>query len=279
MSPFFKVGVAVLGLLLLCSAAAPISHAQSRSQPYVLQMNTSGSYLGVTMDDVTSENMAKYKLGSEKGVIVRSVQNGSPAEDAKLQKDDVILEFGGNPVWSSNQFSRLVSETPQGRKVDMVVSRDGKRITVTAKIGSRGATDRSYDRNVLPRDFMDRLFPFQSPGGREDRPSEPAQKPRLGISLQPVTDQLGESWKVPGKKGALVASVVEGSPASGKLEAGDVVIRADEKEIKEPDDLIQAVNEKSEGALVLKVIRDKKEITVTVTLPALPAEEGGGLKL
>jgi len=277
MSSFARFGFGAMALVLVCGAATPTSHAQSR--PYVLQMNTSGAYLGIQMDDVTAANMSQYKLSSEKGVIVRSVQSGSPAEDAKLQQDDVILEFGGYPVWSSSQFSRLVEETPPGRKVDLVVSRDGKRINLTAKVGTRGGGDRSFDRNVFPRDFMDRMFPFNSPGEREGILSEPAGKPRLGITLQHVTEQLGAAWGVPGKRGALVASVQEGSVAAGKLNPGDVVIRADNREIKEPEDLIQVVNEKSEGSLSLKVIRDKKEITVTVTLPPLPAGEGRGLKL
>ncbi len=134
---------------------------------------------------------------------------------------------------------------------------------------------------ILPND-MDRFFrnfpsrPLDQPGGGSN---EPAGKPRLGVMLQPLTDQLGERLGVPGKKGALIASVQEGSASAGKLEPLDVVIRADSKEIRDPEDLIQAVNDKSSGSLTLKVIRDKKEITVVVTLPALPAGEGKGLKL
>jgi S1-C subfamily serine protease len=84
---------------------------------------------------------------------------------------------------------------------------------------------------------------------------------------------------VTGKKGALITSVQDGTPGAGKLKLLDVVIRADSKDIKDPEDLIQAVNDKSEGSLTLKVIRDKKEITVVVTLPAPPADEEKGIKL
>jgi serine protease Do len=284
MSSFVKLGSAVFAVLLVCGLALPTSHAQqSRQSPMMFQLNPSGAYLGIEMDDVTASNMAKYKLSSEKGVIVRSVQKRSPAEDAKLQEDDVIIEYGGSAVWSAAQLARLVQETPSGRKVDLVVSRDGKRINVTAQIGTREGRRSENRFEVLPGDQLGQLFrDFQFRNRldpREGGTRESARKPRLGVTLMQLTDQLGERLGVPGKRGALVSSVLDGSPAAGKLQPEDVVIKADSKEIREPDDLIQAVNDKAEGALSLKVIRDKKEINVIVTLPALPAEEGKGIKL
>ncbi len=276
MSSFGKFGYAVLAIFLASGIALPGCQAQTRSLPYVLQMNSSGAYLGIQMDDITAANMSKYKLSSEKGVIVRSVQRRSPAEDAKLQEDDVILEYAGSPVWSAAQFSRLVQETPQGRKVDLTVSRDGKRINLTAQIGTQEVRQSSNRTDDNLQQFF-RMFP-EVPDTR-DRAEKPARKPRLGLSLLQLTDQLGESLGVPGKKGALISSVLDGSPSAGKLKAGDVIIRADAKEIKEPEDLIRIVNDKSDGSLSLVVIRDKKEITVVVSLPALPAEEGKGIKL
>jgi len=282
MSSFKRFGFAVVAFLLVCGVALPISYAQqSRSLPLVMQVNSSGSYLGIQMDDVTAANMSKYKLSSEKGVIVRSVQKRSPAEDAKLQEDDVILEYGGYQVWSASQFARLVEETPVGRKVDLVVSRDGKRITLAAQIGTHESRRSENPMEILPDDRSGQFFhnfPFRL-NPRDQDLKEPAQKPRLGMQLLPLTDQLAEHFGVPGKKGALISSVEEGSPAQGKLLSGDVITRADSKEIRDPEDLIRSVNEKSEGSLTLKVIRDKKDITVVINLPALPAEEGKGIKL
>lgn len=282
MSSFKRLGFAVVAFLLVCGVALPVSYAQqARSLPLVMQFNSSGSYLGIVMDDVTAANMSKYKLSSEKGVIVRSVEKRSPAEDARLQEDDVILEYGGFQVWSASQFARLVKETPVGRKVDLGVSRDGKRITLTAQIGTHESRRSENPMEILPDDRSGqffRNFPFRLNPGDQDL-KEPTQKPRLGVEILPLTDQLAEHFGVPGKKGALISSVHEGSPAQGKLLSGDVITRADSKEIRDPEDLIRIVNDKSEGSLTLKVIRDKKEITVVINLPALPAEAGKGIKL
>jgi len=73
---------------------------------------------------------------------------------------------------------------------------------------------------------------------------------------------------VPGKKGVLVASVVEGSPGAGKLRSGDVITSVDGKAVDDPDEFAGLIRAKAEGAINLKVIRDKKEISVVVNLPA-----------
>jgi serine protease Do len=277
MSSLAKFGIAILFVFLCSMAASPVSHAQSGPYPNLVQLNVAeGGYLGIQMDDVTAANMSKFKLITEKGVIVRSVVKGTPAEKAGLHEDDVILEYAGTQVWSSAQFTRLVQETPPGRKVDLGVSRDGKRVSLTAEIGKKdeGRPENSY------RDLL-RVFPERPLDRREPLviPAEPAGKPRLGLTLQPLSDQLAQFMGVPGKKGVLVSSVLEGSPAAGKIKAGDVIIAADGKEIREPEELTRMVRDKAEGALALKIIRDKKEISVDVSLPTLPAGEGRGLKL
>jgi len=61
---------------------------------------------------------------------------------------------------------------------------------------------------------------------------------------------------------------VPGSPAAGRLKAGDVIIRADDEDIEDPDDLIQFIREKTEERIDLKVIRNRSEIIVAIELPA-----------
>jgi S1-C subfamily serine protease len=127
---------------------------------------------------------------------------------------------------------------------------------------------------IIPRDFFgqDRLFPqYEAPN--------PAviQKPRLGVTLQPLTDQLADYFGVPGKKGALVSSVASDSPSAGKLRSGDVIIAAGDREITSPEELSSFITDRGEGNVTLKVIRDKKEISLVVNLPS--ANRGSGFKL
>jgi serine protease Do len=273
-----------IGLVWFLAAFAAVSTtaAQSRQPGRVLRLEstpgTSGAFLGIQMEDVTASNMGNYKLGAERGVIVRAVEKGSPAEGAKLQENDVILEYCGIPVISAMQFSHLVNETPPDRTVDLVVSRDGKKMNFSVKLGKR--EDNLQSENL--RDWS-RRFDFQGPGGRtfQFRVPQPPQggmrvipqpgtqeKPRLGVTLQPLTDQMADFLGVSGKAGALVASVESGSAAASKLKAGDVIISVDGHRVGNPDDVSRVVEQKSGGKLDLKVIRDHKEISITVDIPA-----------
>jgi serine protease Do len=279
MNYFTKYRVVALMVILAGIQAIPLCYAQGDSFSKIFQVNSSGSYLGITMDDVNAANMSKYKLSAERGVIIRSVSKGSPAEAANLKEDDVILDYGGYPVWSSAQFRRLVEDTPAGRKVDLAVSRDGKRMNLSAKIENReGKRTENQFETPSPRGLFGqnpRSFQFQWPSNPDNSDSEEpsTRKPRLGITLQPLTEQLGEYMGVPGKKGALVASVSDGSASVGKIKTGDVIIGANGKTIGSPDDLTQFIRS-AEGAVTLKIIRDKKEITVVVNLPADENQKG-----
>jgi serine protease Do len=275
-----RYGLAIVAISLACSLALPFSQAQIRVFSNEQQSDTSGAYLGIHMDDVNAGNLSKYKLSSERGVIVRSVMKGSPAEVANIKQDDVILEYGGYQVWSSLQLSRLVQETPVGRKVELIISRDGKRMNLSAKLEKRESRSADNQIKPFPREFFgpgQRSFQFRWPEAPDSESNAPtSEKPRLGVTVQPLTDQLGEFLGVPKKKGVLISSVLEGSPSVGKLKSGDVVIGVDGREIENPEDLIRLIRDKSEGSVTLKVIRDKKEITVVVNLPS---DERKGYKL
>ena len=93
--------------------ALPASQAQTRTVTNTLLLGLDGAYLGIQMKDVGAGDLAKYKLSSERGVIVSSVIKESPAETANLKEEDVILEFGGFAVWSSSQFHVLSRRLPR----------------------------------------------------------------------------------------------------------------------------------------------------------------------
>lgn len=273
-----KITIALCAFLL-SSLAAPLCQAQAQTITKMIQFGAGGPYLGIRMENVTADNMSTYKLKSERGVIVRSVMKGSPAETANLRENDVLLEFAGYPVWSTQQLSRLVQETPVGRNVELVISRDGKRMNLAARIGESdsfgGRADNRMDSGPIIIGPNDRSFQFRIPDNLDERFGVWGdRKPRLGATLQPLTDQLGELLGVPNKKGALVSSVSSDSPSAGKLKAGDVITKADDQAIDDPEDLVQFIREKDKGTIALKVIRDKKEITVTINLPDEDSQKG-----
>ena len=98
----------------------------------------------------------------------------------------------------------------------------------------------------------------------------------LGVSIQPITEELAEALALPARRGALIASVDRGSPAaSGGLETGDVILSFDGNEIDDPRDLARTVADTVVGKEVeVLVWRDKRERSKRVVVGRLAEEDG-----
>jgi serine protease Do len=93
----------------------------------------------------------------------------------------------------------------------------------------------------------------------------------LGVRIQPVTPDIADSLNIKPARGALIAGLDDKGPAKpAGIEAGDVIVTFDGHDIKEMRDLPKIVADTPVGKSVeVKVIRDGKEITKTVTLARL----------
>ncbi|CUX39944.1 MULTISPECIES: Do family serine endopeptidase [Agrobacterium] len=93
----------------------------------------------------------------------------------------------------------------------------------------------------------------------------------LGVRVQPVTDDVAASLGMDTAKGALISGVAKGGPVeNGPIQAGDVVLKFDGKDIHEMRDLLRIVAESPVGKEVdVVVYRDGKEETVKVKLGQL----------
>ena len=91
------------------------------------------------------------------------------------------------------------------------------------------------------------------------------------MRIQPVTDEIAESLGMATAKGALVAGVIKGGPVdNGTIQAGDVIIKFDGKDIHEMRDLPRVVAESPVGKAVdVVIVRKGVEQTVKVTLGRL----------
>jgi serine protease Do len=96
----------------------------------------------------------------------------------------------------------------------------------------------------------------------------------LGVSIQEVTAEIAESFKLKEAKGALVAEVIEDSPAKqGGLERGDVIVTFGGKDVATPNELQRIVaNTTPKKRVKVEVIRDGKTKNLTVKLGTMPDE-------
>ena len=96
----------------------------------------------------------------------------------------------------------------------------------------------------------------------------------LGVSIQEVTDEIAKSFKLKDAKGALVAEVMDDTPAQkGGMERGDIIISYDGKDIETPNELQRIVASTPPNKNVkVKVIRNGKTETLTIKVGTMPGE-------
>ena len=91
--------------------------------------------LGAVIEPVTSETARRLGLPEVRGVVVRQVEPGSPAERAGIREGDVILAFNGAPVNDSNSLRNRVASTQPGTEVTLTIFRNGREQQVSARLG------------------------------------------------------------------------------------------------------------------------------------------------
>ena len=294
------VGSRKLLLVPLCGALLSTGGVRAAEQAKRVEVFGFGSsHLGVSLDEVTKDEASRLKLAEERGALVRSVEEDSPAQKAGLKADDVIVRFQGEPVHSARQLARLVREQPEGRTVSLEVLRGGatQRLQATLDEPRTGRAFR-FDMPDVAGFKFDRDFLMDVP--RPPEPPQPGRVPRtplaplapfgkfsfnlagqrrLGIEYQEVDGQLAKYFKLADERGVLVTHVDEDSPA-GKagMRAGDVVLKVAGRSVKDGEDLRDEIHRAEPGSeLGVIVQRDGKPIELKLKLAATETRRRRGM--
>ena len=120
---------------LALQEAMPAMPAAPDSPSFEVFSSDSGSgWLGIGMEEISSAKAKDLKLPADRGVLVTSVVDDSPAAKAGLKSGDVITEFDGQRVEGTMALGRLVREVPAGRTVILSVWRDGHSQSITFNV-------------------------------------------------------------------------------------------------------------------------------------------------
>lgn len=267
-------------------AQQPAPHGRTVTNRSIQIFSSGGSYLGIGVAEVDAERAKALNLKEVRGVEVKSVDESSPAAKAGLKEGDVVLEYNGQRIEGTEQFVRLVHETPVDRQVRLSVWRNGALESVTAGIGRRSAerfafhNDDDGDAVAIEIPAMPPMPAMPSVPPVPDIPSLPdwthgtsGHSGMLGIETESLNSQLAEFFGVKG--GVLIRSVTKNSAAEkAGMRAGDVIVKVDGESIsnsREITSLLRSARTKKTFAVV--VVREKKEVTLNVTI-----ESGGGMR-
>lgn len=275
----FLLGLALCGALLTTGS---IGAAEQGKRVEVFGIGS--AYLGVTLEEVTKDEVARLKLAEERGALVRSVEDGSPAQKAGLKADDVIVRFQGEQVHTGRQLTRLVREQPAGRTVSIEVLRGGapQRLQATLEDRKGALREWRFDMPDLAWLGLDRDVVIDVPD-----PPDPPRAPRaplaplagkfawgfggprkLGIEYQEIDGQLAKYFKLVDNKGVLVSHVDEDGPAAkAGLKAGDVLLKIDGRSVRDGGDLRDELRKAEPGSEVsLTVQREGKPLDFKLKL-------------
>jgi S1-C subfamily serine protease len=134
--------------------AIPINTAKG----VIHELETKGSvehaYLGISGITIAPELAKAVNLSVEEGVLIQTVENGSPADKAGLEAGstkatidgaeivlggDIITEIDGKKVAGIEELQQVIAEDKTGQEVEVTYLRDGKEKTATVTLGTRPA--------------------------------------------------------------------------------------------------------------------------------------------
>ena len=203
-------------------------------------------FLGVGIQAITSDLAESFQLDAAQGALVTNVLPGSPADQAGLQRGDVIVEYDGRTVVDPRTLQGQVLGTTVGDRVSLIVMRDGHNVTVEAVIREKNIRPQVAQANAMRQ-----------------------EGPLAGVAVQNlngrIAEQLGLEQEV---NGVVVMEITPGSDAErAGLAQGDVISEINRKSIRSEKDFMQVVShlEKQRDALLF-IHRGKGALYLTIKI-------------
>ena len=145
--PLVDAGGCVIGINTAVAAGSPSQPAQnvgfaipiSLAQSVVsdIEAGRKPAFLGVGTTDLTPELKNQLDVNVDDGAVVESITGGSPADDAGIQRGDVIVKIGDDDIESGGAVATAVRKHRPGEKVSVVIVRGSDRRTVEATLTER----------------------------------------------------------------------------------------------------------------------------------------------
>ncbi len=269
----------VVGGLVLSHAAMAAGDGLSLPNslgPEFLLYNSQG-YLGVVLGEVDSDRVNALHLKDAHGAEVTMVDHDAPAGKSGLKVHDVILQLDGQAFDNADQLRRRLREMPSGRTVSLLVSRDGKPMSMVVQL---------CDQSVLQQQAWLRHFSVPDPAAPAPSSKTGSQSflgrapshgaaflesviPKalyIGADVNPVKTQLADYFGVTSGTGLLVENVDYQSPAGrAGLKAGDVVVKVDANQMTRRSDWVKAIRNHRGQPVQVTVMRNKQEQILTLS--------------
>lgn len=219
--------------------AIPSNLARSVMEQLVANGEVVRGYLGVSVQDITSDLAAGFDLKDKGGALVADVLAGSPAEKSGLEPGDVVTEINGRSINDARRLKLTVAGLAPGSKVPATVLRDGKSEKLELQVG-----DQPSDRRIT--------------GNTRNRSSRaPAMDEGTlnGVAVADLDPRARREFEIPTRvKGALITDVSPDSAAAkAGLQPGEVITEINREPVASADDAVKLTEEPSSKKTLVRV--------------------------
>lgn len=192
--------------------AIPSQIARQIAQELVTHGEIRRGFLGVSISDLDEGLAEAMNLESTRGVLVGGVQEGQPADEAGIERGDVIVSVDGKPVGDVGELRFQIASIPPGTEVDVVVIREGERKTLEVTLTSLDDPTGEY-----------------GDGGSAEILE--------GVTLVPITEERQRDWNLEFDEGVVISSVDARSPYATVLQRGMVILEVNRREVDSISDV------------------------------------------
>lgn len=253
--PLFNLDGEVIGINSQILSSTGGSNGISFAIPSKLALNVleqlreSGSVsrglLGVLIKDVDHALSMAFDMARPYGAFVDDVQPGSPAQDAGVQNNDIILAINGITIEQSSQLPFYVGQIRPGSSADLSILRDGDILQLPVIVGALPGSDQaaSGERPAAPRGNSLALSVGELDPGLQDEMPSLAQG---GVQIEELRDG-------PGRRAGLAT--------------GDAIVTLNHQSIRHVEDFNRVMESLPEtGFVPIRVVRDGRGTTLVLEL-------------
>ena len=210
-------------------------------------------WLGVGLQPVTEEIAESLGLKSAKGVILTSIQKGSPADKAGLKLGDVVIGFNDKAVTKRNRLPVLVARAPVGKKISITIIRNNKIKKMTVKLVKRNDQVAVLDSNT------------------SNAVVEEVELKGTGITVSKISSEFRKQHKLSKNiQGVVVVKIREDFPAYSFVPKWSIIERINNTPVKSIRDAQNVINlSKKQGKkniLLVLSTTNSSRLFVTVQL-------------
>jgi serine protease Do len=211
--------------------AIPINTARLITSQLREKGTVTRGWVGLVLQSVTPDIAQALGLKETTGVLVADVLPGGPADNAGIQKGDVIINFNGKELKSGSDLARLVAETQIGTTVAVRVQRKGTQQDVSLKVAQ------------MPQESAASAARTQT---RSD----------FGMSVDEVLEKYQRQFQLRDRTGVVVVSVASGGAAEqAGIHAGDIIKEMNRFSVRNLNDYRTIVKQVKSGASLLILIK------------------------